>query len=185
MSMRFAKALAAGKDKRLQDLALRTPATPYTAVHSDLFGLDCEKEAGPSMTKQAEAEACDINNIMKRYEQTGLLPQLSEKIAQYGEFADVPTYMESMAVVAQASNAFAELPADTRAFFHNDPSRFLDYMDKAPNDEKKFEKLIELGLMKRPEPVRPDPNLLALKEIAKNTKQKPGSAASSAKDDPE
>lgn len=150
--------------------------------HSAQFGL---KDWGPSLTKQSEAESCDINLIVKRYEQTGLLPEKIAREPIYGEFADAPTYMEAQNIISQANAQFALLPAETRAFFMNDPSRFLDYIDNAPNDKKKAEKLIELELGTLVQPKAEDPNLTALKEIAKNTAQKRSSTASKEKDDPE
>lgn len=43
---------------------------------------------GESMTHQSHAESCDINNIIRRYDNTGTLPPAARE-AQYGDVTDL------------------------------------------------------------------------------------------------
>lgn len=43
---------------------------------------------GPSMTQQSHAESCDINNIVRTYDRTGVLPPATRE-AQYGDVTDL------------------------------------------------------------------------------------------------
>lgn len=94
-------------------------------------------------TKRSEAAACDINNIMKKYERTGVLPDLIKKNPQYGDFADVPTYQESLHLVQFSQEQFSGLSAKVRRRFHNDPVEFLAFTQNAANAEE----MAKLGLM--------------------------------------
>lgn len=130
-----------------------------------------------SLTKQADAEAADINYIMKRYEKTGQLPEMIRAEPRYGDFSDAPSFQEALHIVAQAEEQFMALDARVRAEFENDPGRMLEFIDSLNHDPEKNRKLVEKGLAV---PVEPsvDHQLLALQEIAKNTKPKANSTVS-------
>jgi len=96
-------------------------------------------------TKQADAAACDINNIMKKYEKTGVLPDLIKKNPRYGDFSDVPTYQDSLHLVHFSQEQFASLSAKVRRRFHNDPVEFLAFTQDASNAEE----MAKLGLMSK------------------------------------
>lgn len=106
------------------------------------------KEFDVSLTKQADAKDADINNIMKRYEKTGLLPQLSRP-GQYGDFSEVRTYREALDQVMEAQSMFEALPGSLRARFGNDPELFLEFVDNPANAEE----LVKLGLVAPKRPV--------------------------------
>lgn len=100
------------------------------------------KEA--SMTKQSFKEECDINNIVKRFEATGILEHLNMRTRE-GMYVDLPDpldFQESLEIVRQAESAFMSLPADLRARFGNDPEQFLAFT----NDPANQEEMIKLGL---------------------------------------
>lgn len=98
---------------------------------------------GASMTKQSFKDECDVNVIMRRYEQGGVLPELREELV-YGD-ATGGDYHEAMNLVAEARSRFEALPARAREFFKNDPGAFLAYME----DKPELEELGELGLLSR------------------------------------
>lgn len=104
-------------------------------------GLDCS--VVPSMTKQGHKDECDINVIMKRYEQTGMIP-FAERAAtgRYLDVSDVD-YKEAMFAVAAAQSAFAEMPAQVRDRFANDPGAMLAFLE----DPKNLEEARKLGLV--------------------------------------
>lgn len=85
-----------------------------------------------SRTKQAMKEECDINNIMKRYERTGIVQHVNKHAAQYG---DVPAVdlLEAYAIVEKAKSMFDDLPAKARKRFGNDPMEFLAFVQNPEN----------------------------------------------------
>lgn len=107
-----------------------------------------------SKTKQSMAAACDINNIMVRYEKTGLIDHVKQG-GSYGDFSNVQDYHASMNAVLEANEAFMTLPAKLRKEFNNDPSQLIEFM----NDPKNKEKAEELGLIEKIKevPVNPPP----------------------------
>lgn len=99
---------------------------------------------GPSKTKQSERDACDINQIMKRFERTGILPEMIRKEPHYGDFSDPVTYQEALNLVIHTGEQFAALPAKIRARFENDPEQFLAFC----SDAKNADEMADMGLMK-------------------------------------
>lgn len=102
-----------------------------------------------SRTLQSDAEAADINNILKRYQRTGLLPEMIKTNPRYGEFADVPSYQEALNIVKLAHEQFDNLDAHVRARFQNSPEEFLAFTSNSDN----LKEMVELGLAieKKPE----------------------------------
>lgn len=99
-----------------------------------------------SLTKQSEAEACDINNIMKKYEATGLLPDSSGRQPYYGDFSTMETFQEALHIVSEANSVFHSLPAEIRAKFQNDPAQFLGFIEKSSQTQDGVKELVDLGL---------------------------------------
>lgn len=108
------------------------------ADHSD----DGITEFGPSLTKQCFRDESDINNILKRFERTGVLPEMIRQNPQYGDFTDVPSYQESLDIVMKAEEQFLSLDAKLRREFDNDPVKFLEFV----NDPSNAKRMVELGL---------------------------------------
>lgn len=110
----------------------------------------------PSMTKQSEAAACDINNILKEFQLTGQIRHISDN-AQKGIYTDLPDgldYQESLNIVLEGQRAFDSLPSAVRNRFANDPQLFLEFMADPAN----VPEMIKLGLAtEKPgaEPVTP------------------------------
>lgn len=68
----------------------------------------------------------DINKIMARYRKTGVLPESALSAAKrYGDFSQLPTFMEMQEKVIAAHDLFAALPAAVRKQFDNDPGQFI------------------------------------------------------------
>lgn len=124
---------------------------------SQATGLSCKD---PSLTKQADKEAADINNILKRYEKTGSLPDMIARDPQWGDFADVPSFQEAFEIVAKAEEQFAALDAPIRKRFANDPAEFLAFV----NDPRNEAEMRELGILK---PKEAPPSQPPLPEAAK------------------
>ena len=108
--------------------------------------LDCSHE--PSMTQQSAKDECDINNILKRYEKTGILPDLIREDGAYGDFSEVPEYQEALNIVEKAQFQFNSLDGHLRKRFDNEPAKFLEFCQNPAN----LEEMYTLGLAIRPEP---------------------------------
>ena len=114
--------------------------------------LKCDPKLG--RTKSEFAHECDIKNIMTRFEKTGVLPELIKKNPVYGDFAEAPTYQESLNTVLHAQEQFSALPSKVRARFGNDPQEFLTFASDASNAEE----MVKLGLaVQRPPQAPPTP----------------------------
>lgn len=92
--------------------------------------------------KQAFKDECDINNILQRYQKTGVLEHVARRKPQWG---DVPAvdFQRAMEIVAEGNSMFEELPGSIRARFNNDPAEFLQFMQ----DEDNLAEARELGLI--------------------------------------
>lgn len=103
--------------------------------------LVCPPEEG--RTKSEFMDECDINKIMARYRRTGVLPESARAAAaRFGDFSQVPSFMEMQDKILAANEMFAALPAAVRKQFDNDPHEFLS----AAQTEEGQELLIKLGL---------------------------------------
>lgn len=105
---------------------------------------------GESRAKQSFRDECDMNNILKKYHKTGVLP-IARSAGQYGDFSEVSDYQAALNKVMNAQNAFMDLPSRVRAEFDNDPGRFLQFA----TDPKNAQRMIDLGLATAVEIVSP------------------------------
>lgn len=117
-------------------------------------------EPGQSMTKQASANECCINQIMARFHKTGLLPQpMSERKASYGDFTQITDYHQAQSMVAEARQTFNDLPSNIRSYFKNDPELLIEFLDDPDNEAK----AVKLGLtnpkvvIEKPDKPKPKP----------------------------
>lgn len=106
-------------------------------------GLKCDE---PSLTKQSESDACDINKIMARYEKDGVLRHVSENAPFYADVSQVPDYQAALEVVQKADELFMSMPAELRAKFDNDPQVYFDFVSNPANKAE----LEKLGLVNVP-----------------------------------
>lgn len=103
---------------------------------------------GRKLVKQSEREACDINVLMKRWEQHGVpIPPVGREPV-YGDFSDGRSYQELLGRVMQIGNDFMDLPAEVRKACDNDPGKFLDMC----SDPARLDELRALGLVEQREP---------------------------------
>lgn len=110
-------------------------------------------------TRQSEAGACDVNVIVEQHRRGGVSSHVTRRVAEFG-FVPASSFRECMEQVRQAEETFADLPAATRAFFQNDPEKFVTYVaNKADKD-----KLIELGLVV-PKEVAADPPVMKVEVV--------------------
>lgn len=129
---------------------------------------------GEGRTDQSQAEACDINNLMKRFETTGELPPMAEKTASYGDFSGVTDYHDSLLQINQALDSFMDLPAKIRLEFDNDPAKLIAFM----GDPENLDKGIEMGLY-GPKAPNLEPSPVKPPEATPEPSQEPETAPSS------
>lgn len=115
----------------------RAPGNYDPNEASQEAGLACKD---PSLAQQHQADETDINLIVKRYSQTGVLPQ-SALAPLYGDFESL-SFHEAQNKIRAAQEAFMLIPADIRARFQNDPGLFVEFASK----EENYDELVALKL---------------------------------------
>ncbi len=100
----------------------------------------------PSRAKQSFAEECDINNIMSKFNKTGILEHENKRTPQYGDLMPFDDYHAALNQTIEAQDAFDALPSDLRSRFNNEPGEFLKFVDNPENTEE----MVELGLSEAP-----------------------------------
>jgi len=98
---------------------------------------------GDGLTEQNHKDETDINNIVRKYNKTGLIDHLNQFEKQYGDMTGFD-YQDAMNTVAVANTMFEGLPSAIRNKFDNDPAKFINFVD----DEANADKLVEMGLAK-------------------------------------
>lgn len=96
--------------------------------------IDSSKEE-ENLTKQEFAEEVDINTILRRFNITGQLPE-NVRMPTYADFSEVYDFHSAANAIAQAKEAFEQMPADVRYRFGNDPAAFLAFCDNPANAEE-------------------------------------------------
>lgn len=117
-------------------------------VHSyydcpDDTGLEC---CDVSLTQQQFEEEANINNIIARYESTGILGDpfaVATAQPMYGDFSSVTDFHTAQNIIAHSMQAFEQLPAITRKYFENNPAKMLEFLEKEENRDE----AIRLGLV--------------------------------------
>ena len=119
---------------QITDIQFRTAYSPHVRVSFETIGL--------SRTKQSFKNECDVNNILKNYNKTGVMPENFNP----GEYRDLDgtDYQEYMRTVASANSMFEELPSALRKRFKNDPAQLLSFV----HDDKNVDEAHKLGLLR-------------------------------------
>jgi phage internal scaffolding protein len=118
---------------------LRTPYNYDTDAASNESGLHCEDA---SLAQQHFKDECDINNILRQFNITGILPEHAVS-PRYGDFTGVMDYHSALNQVIAAEDEFMSLPATTRARFENDPAQLIEFLNNSENKDE----AIKLGLV--------------------------------------
>lgn len=106
------------------------------------------------ITKQSMKDETDINNILKQYKRTGIIQHINSQEPIYTDLPDPLDYQEALNMQMNADSAFSTLPSVVRAYFNNDPTALL----VALNDPSQRDKLMELGIIRKPEQPQPPGN---------------------------
>jgi phage internal scaffolding protein len=103
---------------------------------------------GESMAQQHFQKECDIREIIKRNDRTGIIEHVNRGVAQYADVSDVKDYKEALEMINSSMESFMGLPSDIRKLFDNDPGEFFEFATNPANAEK----MAELGLAPSPAP---------------------------------
>lgn len=90
----------------------------------------------PSLTEQSHAQSCKIQNIMSKYQQTGILTHVNTYQGTYMDMSGAPDYHEAQNIIAEANSMFESVPSSLRAKFNNDAAQFIEFMQNEENREK-------------------------------------------------
>lgn len=118
-------------------------------------------------TKLEMQDECDINVLMETYQKTGQINHTSLLPPRYGDFSNTVDYQTALNAVHEANDAFADLPANIRNYFDNDPALLIDFMND-PNNQAEAE---ELGLVEKP--TAPETVTVAVEEPPITEAEKP------------
>lgn len=104
----------------------------------------------PSATLQSFKDDADINCIIARYENTGVLVDPSIPVSrtpQFGDYSDMPSYQEAQNVIVAANNAFNSLSSKIRERFGNDPAAYFQFVQSLKEGSEEYAEAIDLGII--------------------------------------
>lgn len=103
------------------------------------------KLGGPIMTDQSYKKDADVNELVRRWKTTGIMPEKGQK--QFLDLTQLPSsFEEAHDIVTQAWDAFNALPSVIRKKMGNDPANLQEFID----DPENAEILYNYGLKERP-----------------------------------
>lgn len=111
------------------------------------------RTTGESQVQQNAKDECDINNIVKKRETTGLITHISSRPARYGNFITAHDFKSAMDQIIEAQDTFDMLPSEVRKRFANDPAQFLEFAQDPANEAE----LQKMGLLPPAEEVPAPP----------------------------
>lgn len=124
---------------KMKEPFIRNPYNYDTLAASNESGLRCEDA---TRTQQHFKDETDINNILRQFNVTGLLPQKAMS-PRYGDFTGIGDYHSALNQVIAAEGEFMTLPAQLRARFNNDPQELIEFLENPENKQE----AIKLGLL--------------------------------------
>lgn len=107
----------------------------------------------PSQTLQSFKDDADINCIIARFENTGVLVDPTvpvSRVPQFGDFSEMPSYQEAQNVIVAATNAFGSLPSKIRERFGNDPAAYFQFVQSLKEGSDEYAEAIRLGIIDKP-----------------------------------
>jgi len=118
-------------------LRSNTPRNRVLALHEDEM-----------VTKQSHKKECDIHEILKQYQKTGIINHINSREGAFTDLPEALDYQAALELVRDAQEGFSELPSLVRERFNNDPYELLAAIG---NPELRPE-LVELGIINAPAP---------------------------------
>lgn len=100
----------------------------------------------PSLTQQNMKEDAELTTMIKKFG-IAQLPQPMEAFAMYGDFTGVTDLTTAYERIADAEEAFMELPADIRKRFNHNAQELLTFVEAR---DENLDEGIEMGIFERP-----------------------------------
>lgn len=119
--------------RETQKIIIRKNGTKRVQTFSDL----------PSKTDQSYKNDCDVNNIMRRFMQTGQVNHLAKGTPVFQDVTEIPDLDVALNTVTKAQETFDALPADIRRRFGNSPVEMYKFISDPANAEQSH----KLGLL--------------------------------------
>lgn len=113
----------------------------------------------PSQTLQSFKDDADINSIIARFENTGVLVDPTVPVSrtpQFGDYSDMPDYQTAQNVIVAANNAFNALSSNIRERFGNDPAAYFDFVQSLKEGSDDYAEAIRLGIIDKPANCAPE-----------------------------
>lgn len=104
---------------------------------------------GPSLTVQSDAADADIQEILGKYRQFGLMRSLDGAEGQFMDLTEFTDYADAMRNLRSAEAYFKMLPSKVREVFDHDVAKFLD----SAHDPDKRDLLVQAGFISEKPPV--------------------------------
>lgn len=105
-----------------------------------ILSLQSKKTYNDGRTIQSHADETDIVKIMARFAATGTISHLEKNQGSYADFSDFDFHTQ-MNMIARGETIFAELDAEIRKEFHQNPQEFFDYVNDPKNIDDLRKKL--------------------------------------------
>lgn len=86
------------------------------------------KSGGEKMTKQSFRDEVDINSLVARYRQTGIMPHTRTRTPLYGDFSMAQDLQATLDTVRTTNESFMALPAAVREAANNSPVQLLEML---------------------------------------------------------
>lgn len=93
-------------------------------------------------TEQHHKRECDVNEIIAKYDKTGLITHVKNFEAKFGDMTGID-FKTAHDLVISAQNSFDALPSEIRNRFQNSPEHLLRFMEDPNNRDE----AIKLGLI--------------------------------------
>lgn len=109
-----------------------------------------------SKVEQSHRDMCNINQIMKKVNRTGLFPARQD-VPTYGDFTGATDFQDAIDRIQKAEDDFLALPSGVRKRFENDPGKLIDFLENPENEAE----AVQMGLKPKPDVVSPAPEKAA------------------------
>lgn len=106
----------------------------------------------PSQTLQSFKDDADINCIIARFQNTGVLVDPTVPVSrtpQFGDYSDMPDYQTAQNVIIAAKNAFDALSSKIRERFNNDPAAYFEFVRSLKEGSEEYVEAINLGIINK------------------------------------
>lgn len=125
------------------------------AFCAQVFPVD-ENGLPAYITEQGHQKECDVNNIIKKYDTTGIISHVNNIQAIYADVSEIE-FRSSLAKMEEIKGKFMQLPSELRKRFDHEPEKLLGFLDN-PNNRNEA---VELGLIPNNRPqIKPEASQL-------------------------